>query len=228
MAQNLLSSGVSPDYLQALAAAYNQYFPTQQPYDTSMLQQWYGQQQAPVLPQNAVPSSVVGSLFGQQYPETYQGVQEGGTDAGRAAANAWGNMTPEGRAAFYGNNPTMAAITRAGLGMFGGTLFGQLQNKVDPMIQPMSLAQTYGTQGLADFYGSRGLAGYGGGYGMPGAMTSATGANIAANPMSIDPQQAQAAMAAALAGSQDVSVAPPGSTASFGAMDDGGYGYGIQ
>ena len=86
MAQNLLSSGVSPEYLQALSAAYNQYFPQQQAFNPVPLQQWYGQQQqAPMLPQNMAPSSVVGSLFGQQYPQTYQGVQEGGTDAGRAA-----------------------------------------------------------------------------------------------------------------------------------------------
>ena len=223
MAQNLLSSGVSPDYLHALSAAYNQYFPTQQPYDTNMLQQWYGQQQAPVLPQNAAASSVVGSLFGNQYPETALG--GGGADAGRARADAWGNMTPEQQAAFYGENPTMAAITRAGQGLFAGTALGKLQARFDPTIQPRSAALTYGTQGLADYYAANGLPGYGGGYGMPGAMTSATGANIAANPMSIDPQQAQAAMAAALAGSQE---AAPQGTASFGAMDDGGYGYGFQ
>lgn len=219
MAQNLLSSEVTPEYLKALSAAYNQYFPQQQPYDTAMLQQWYGQQQAASqLPQNAAPSSVVGSLFGQQYPETALG--GAGSDATGARAGAWGNMTPEQQAAFYGENPTMAAITRAGQGLFANTALGQLQAKLDPTIQARSAALTYGTQGLADFYGSRGLAGYGGGYGMPGAMTSATGANIAANPMSIDPQQAQAAMQGA--------AEAQGSTASFGAMDDGGYGYGVQ
>lgn len=184
-----------------------------------MLQQWYGQQQAASqLPQNAAPTSVVGSLFGQQYPETALG--GAGSDATGAIAGAWGNMTPEAQAAFYGENPTMAAITRAGQGLFANTALGQLQAKLDPTIQPRSAALTYGTQGLADFYGSRGMAGYGGGYGMPGAATSATGANIAANPMSFDPQQAQAAMQGA--------AASLGNTASFGAMDDGGYGYGPQ
>lgn len=222
MPQNLLSSGVSPDYLQALSAAYNQYFPQQQAYNPAMLQQWYGQQpqQAPALPQNAAPSSVVGSLFGNQYPQTTSVIGGEGSDASRAIAGAWGRATPEERAAFYGNNPTMAAITRAGLGMFGGTFLGQLQNKIDPNIQPLSMAQTYGTQGLADFYGSRGLAGYGGGYGIPGATTSATGANIAANPMSIDPQQAQAAMQAAAQAQMDAG------SYGFGYGGDGLAGFG--
>lgn len=229
MAQNLLSSGVSPDYLQALAAAYNQYFPQQQPYDTNMLQQWYGQQQAASqLPQNAAPSSVVGSLFGQEYPQTALG--GAGSDATGAIAGAWGNMTPEAQAAFYGENPGMAAITRAGQGLFAGTALGQLQAKFDSTIQPRSTAITYGTQGLADFYGSRGLAGYGGGYGMPGATTSATGANIAANPMSIDPQQAQAAMQAAAqaqidAGSYGFGYGGDG-LAGFGGASNEGVGLG--
>lgn len=206
MEQNLLSSGVTPEYLKALSDAYNRYFPQQQPLDTAMLQQWYGQQQAASqLPQNAAPTSVVGSLFGQQYPEALGG---GGSDATGARAGAWGNMTPEQQAAFYGENPTMAAITRAGQGLFANTALGQLQAKLDPTIQARSAAITRGTQGLADYYAANGLAGYGGGYGMPGAMTSATGANIAANPMGYDPQQAQAAMQGR--------GAPQGSTSGLG------------
>lgn len=146
MAQNLFSSGVSPDYLQALAAAYNQYFPQQQAFNPAPLQQWYGQApQAPMLPQNMAPSSVVGSLFGQQYPQTYQGVQEGGTDAGRAAANAWGNMPSEGRAAFFGENPNWGRAHAKAIDMVSGYLqsMGQPAN-----IAALARAEAGGPSGL--------------------------------------------------------------------------------
>lgn len=76
MAQ-MFSSGVTPDYLQTLADAYAQYFPQQAPVNTQALQQWYSPQggsSAFAAPQvSSAPSSVVGSLFGEQYPQVHQG-----------------------------------------------------------------------------------------------------------------------------------------------------------
>ena len=75
MAQ-MFSSGVTPDYLQTLADAYAQYFPQQAPVNTQALQQWYSPSgsSAFAAPQvSSAPSSVVGSLFGEQYPQVHQG-----------------------------------------------------------------------------------------------------------------------------------------------------------
>lgn len=76
MAQ-MFSSGVTPDYLKALSDAYAQYFPQQAPVDTQALQQWYSPQGgssafAAPMGASAAPS-VVGSLFGEQYPQVNQG-----------------------------------------------------------------------------------------------------------------------------------------------------------
>lgn len=76
MAQ-MFSSGVTPDYLQTLADAYAQYFPQQAPVNTQALQQWYSPNGssafAAPMGASAAPSSVVGSLFGEQYPQVRQG-----------------------------------------------------------------------------------------------------------------------------------------------------------
>ena len=88
MAQ-MFSSGVTPDYLQTLADAYAQYFPQQAPVNTQTLQQWYSPQGgsaafAAPMGASAAPSSVVGSLFGEQYPQVHQG--------GGDSRNMQGNM----------------------------------------------------------------------------------------------------------------------------------------
>ena len=150
MAQNLLSSGVSPEYLQALSAAYNQYFPQQQAYDPAMLQQWYGQQQAPMLPQNAAPTSVVGSLFGQQYPQMNTALGGGGADYGRGIADAWGNMPSEGRAAFFDANPAWGAAHARAAGLVGS----YLQNAYG---QPKDITE----RAIAEGLGSLALQAYG-------------------------------------------------------------------
>lgn len=74
MAQ-MFSSGVTPDYLQTLADAYAQYFPQQAPVNTQALQQWYSPDgsSAFAAPMGASAPSVVGSLFGEQYPQVNQG-----------------------------------------------------------------------------------------------------------------------------------------------------------
>lgn len=86
MAQ-MFSSGVTPDYLQTLADAYAQYFPQQAPVNTQALQQWYSPQGgssafAAPMGASAAPS-VVGSLFGEQYPQVRQG--GGGNQMGQGA-----------------------------------------------------------------------------------------------------------------------------------------------
>ena len=76
MAQ-MFSSGVTPEYLQSLASEYAKYFPQQQGPNIEALQQWYSPNgsSAFAAPQasSAAPSSVVGSLFGEQYPQVHQG-----------------------------------------------------------------------------------------------------------------------------------------------------------
>lgn len=84
MAQ-MFSSGVTPDYLKSLADAYAQYFPQQAPVNTQALQQYYSPNggyspdgsAAFAAPMDASamgtsPSTIVGSLFGQQYPQVHQ------------------------------------------------------------------------------------------------------------------------------------------------------------
>ena len=44
----------------------------------------------------------------------------------------WTNMSNEAKASYYGQNPTMAAITQAGQKAFGMTSYGQLQNALAP------------------------------------------------------------------------------------------------
>ena len=87
MAQ-MFSSGVTPEYLQSLAAEYAKYFPQQQGPNIEALQQWYSPNGfSPSVPSGssavAAPldssggSSVVGSLFGDQYPQVHQGGNNG-------------------------------------------------------------------------------------------------------------------------------------------------------
>ena len=148
MAQ-MFSSGVTPDYLQTLADAYAQYFPQQAPVNTQALQQWYSPQggsSAFAAPQvSSAPSSVVGSLFGEQYPQVHQGGgnqqmgggQEGYTPstqslgAGLASAginygNLLGGMLPYGRiASLLGNAYKESQLSNAALyGGYTGTYTG--------------------------------------------------------------------------------------------------------
>lgn len=44
----------------------------------------------------------------------------------------WSSLTPSQQAAYYAANPTMAAITQTGQGLFGMTALGQLQNALVP------------------------------------------------------------------------------------------------
>jgi hypothetical protein len=56
----------------------------------------------------------------------------GGGGSEPAAPSAWSSMTPAQQAAYYAANPTMAAITRAGQGLFGLTSLGMAQNYFVP------------------------------------------------------------------------------------------------
>ena len=148
MAQ-MFSSGVTPDYLQTLADAYAQYFPQQAPVNTQALQQWYSPNgssafAAPVGA-SAAPSSVVGSLFGEQYPQVNQGgggsqMSQGAENyapstqtlgAGLASAginygNLLGGMLPYGRiASLLGNAYKESQLSNAALnGGYTGTYTG--------------------------------------------------------------------------------------------------------
>lgn len=133
MAQ-MFSSGVTPDYLKALSDAYAQYFPTQAPVNTQALQQWYSPSgslafAAPMDSSVASPSSsVVGSLFGEQYPQT----QQGGSRQVANPTSEWSGMSDAQKANYYANNPTMSSLTQALQGLFGNTTLGILQNKLVP------------------------------------------------------------------------------------------------
>ena len=131
MAQ-MFSSGVTPDYLQTLADAYAQYFPQQAPVNTQALQQWYSPNgsSAFAAPMGAsVAPSVVGSLFGEQYPQT----QGGGSRGGVADSNqGWSGLSDSQQASFYANNPTMSSLTQGLQGMFAKTKWGLLQNALVP------------------------------------------------------------------------------------------------
>lgn len=143
MAQ-LFSSGVTPEYLKAMADAYAMYFPQQQTYNPQTqqtttgtltpeyqqaLQQWYGA--ASSAPTAVVPQSVVGGLFEDLYPQTRGG--GGGSRGGYVDSNpAWTNMTDAEKANYYANNPTMASITQTLQNLWGNTSLGMLQNKFDP------------------------------------------------------------------------------------------------
>jgi hypothetical protein len=77
----------------------------------------------------SAPSSVVGSLFGEQYPQT----QGGGSRGGVADSNpGWSGLSDSQKASFYANNPTMSSLTQGLQGMFGNTALGALQNKLFP------------------------------------------------------------------------------------------------
>jgi hypothetical protein len=144
MAQ-LFSSGVTPEYLKAMADAYAMYFPQQQTYNPQTqqtttgtltpeyqqaLQQWYGA--AASAPTAVIPSaqqSVVGGLFEDLYPQT----RGGGGSRGYVDSNpAWTNMTDAEKANYYANNPTMASITQTLQNLWGNTSLGMLQNKLVP------------------------------------------------------------------------------------------------
>lgn len=132
MAQ-MFSSGITPDYLQTLADAYAQYFPQQAPVNTQALQQWYSPQggsSAFAAPMGAAaPSSVVGSLFGDQYPQT----QGGGSRGSVSDSNpGWSGLSDSQKASFYADNPTMSSLTQGLQGMFAKNKWGLLQNALFP------------------------------------------------------------------------------------------------
>jgi hypothetical protein len=58
----------------------------------------------------------------------------GGGDSGSvdAVPSAWDNMTNAEKAAYYAENPNMASVTRGLQGLFGNTLYGQIQNYFNP------------------------------------------------------------------------------------------------
>jgi hypothetical protein len=119
-----------------------------------------------------------------------------GSDAARDAAGAWGKSSAEDQASFYGSHPGFAAVTAFGQKAFAGTPLGKLQGKLAPGLAAEQAAIVGGQQAYADYAASKGKAAYGGGYGTSVdsggyGKTSSTGAQLAANPMSIDPATAQ-------------------------------------
>jgi hypothetical protein len=56
----------------------------------------------------------------------------GGAGGFESVPSAWSNMTPAEQTAYYAANPNMAAVTRAGQGLFGLTSLGMAQNYFVP------------------------------------------------------------------------------------------------
>jgi hypothetical protein len=131
MAQ-MFSSGVTPDYLKALADAYAQYFPQQVPVNTQALQQWYSPNgsSAFAAPMGSSEApSVVGSLFGEQYPQTRDSGTRG---VGEDSNPQWSGMSDAQKANFYANNPGWGTLNQGLQSLFGNTSLGMLQNKFAP------------------------------------------------------------------------------------------------
>jgi hypothetical protein len=68
---------------------------------------------------------------GGVYPSGQYGSFGEGTPAD--TNSGWSQMTPTDQAAYYAANPTMAAVTQAGLNALGVTSVGTLQNAIDPI-----------------------------------------------------------------------------------------------
>lgn len=75
---------------------------------------------APVAPKTPAKTSPMG---------TYGG---GGLGSSETTPSGWDAMTDAEKAAYYGENPTMAAVTRAAQGIFANTVYGRAQNYFDP------------------------------------------------------------------------------------------------
>lgn len=139
----MFSSGVTPDYLQTLADAYAQYFPQQAPVNTQALQQWYSPQggssafAAPIGA--AAPSSVVGSLFGEQYPQVYQG-GGGGSRGMQGSMGEGANVGVPGNFSGLMSGLGTGLQTAASMGLLG------------PAARALALA--YGAYNRANPYGT--------------------------------------------------------------------------
>ena len=137
MAQ-MFSSGVTPDYLQALSDAYAQYFPQQAPVNTQALQQWYSPNGssafAAPMGASAAPS-VVGSLFGEQYPQVRQG-GGGNQQMGQGVGNV-------GESAGFSGDFSGLASGLSALGSMG--MFGPVGKLASLAYGAYNRANPYGT-----------------------------------------------------------------------------------
>lgn len=155
MAQ-MFSSGVTPDYLKALSDAYAQYFPQQAPVNTQALQQWYSPSGSSAfgapMDASAPSQSVVGSLFGEQYPQTAGGGSKG-TDRLPMSAQQqafFDNETPaerDARMANVGNTLSSLLGGAAGFGLFGP--LPALAMKAYNYMNPYGRASTLSNANLA-------------------------------------------------------------------------------
>jgi len=141
-----------------------------------------------------------GLLRVPSYTSRYAGTDSGGGGGTNAATGGWSSMTPAEQAAYYAENPNMAAVTRAGQTVFGYTLPGLVQGLVNPdMVRDQGLiamgispdvaaAQEVGRQNAQEgFRASE--------YGLVNQFSpDAIAANVAANTQSMsDMADAQAA-----------------------------------
>ena len=190
MAQ-MFSSGVTPDYLKTLADAYAQYFPQQAPVNTQALQQWYSPNgyspdgsSAFAAPMGASAPSVVGSLFGDQYPQVSQGTR--GSDRqpmSQAQQDFFNNETPEARDVRMSQFSDTLGSLLGGAATYG--LLGPLPAlamKVYNYARPYGTAPSMSDAGLAAAISGQDAANardsapsFGGGDGGGGAATGGNG-----------------------------------------------------
>jgi hypothetical protein len=150
----------------------------------------------------------------------------GGSGDFNVAPSAWSSMTPAEQAAYYTENPNMASVTRGLQGLFGNTLYGQIQNYFNPGfvseqgliamgVNPaayQAAKESFRASEIADMN-----AGYTGGFGSPAAQGQTSSQSGEGNP-----GESYGGFT-----SSDTGVGNPGESDSGGyGGDSGGYGSG--
>lgn len=185
----MFSQGVSPEYLQSLASAYNQYFPqAPQGINTAALQQWYNQPQMYGSNTMGNQQSIIGGLFGNANNNLIPGDRgDGGQPFGFLGTPSTNAMNVAPPSAALSN-----ALSAYG-SLFGGMMpyAGMANFGARALSGPAAVAQSAAIRDALAAQLAANPQYAGGGYGGPGGMTSPTGAGLAANPMGIDPAQAQ-------------------------------------
>ena len=93
-----------------------------------------------------LPASRDIRLFQQQQQQ-----MGGGGYSGVSSNPGWDALSNEDKAAYYGQNPTMAAITQAGQKLFGMTSYGMLQNALQPAFVSEQKAIAQGPMAYSGF-----------------------------------------------------------------------------
>ena len=96
------------------------------------------------------------NLISQMLPasrdvRSFQQQMGGGGYSGVSSNPGWDALSNEEKAAFYGQNPTMAGITQLGQKAFGLSSYGMLQNALQPAFVSEQKAVAQGPMALSGF-----------------------------------------------------------------------------